>query len=90
MNNTLGFLIGLCAGVGVGVLLAPRSGEKTRSMIQERANEGAAYLRRRGAEAREAATEAIRQGTSRAAQQAEAVKAAVEAGKSAYADSLQS
>jgi gas vesicle protein len=31
------FLIGLGLGVGLGVLFAPKSGEKTRNALQERA-----------------------------------------------------
>jgi gas vesicle protein len=90
MRNIFGFLTGLCAGVGVGILLAPDSGKETRSLIGKRAADGAAFLRQRGTEVRDAATEAIREGTRKVNKETDAVKAAVDAGKQAYSDSLQS
>ena len=91
MNRDMStFVIGIAAGVGLGMLLAPRSGAKTRSLIQGKANDGAAYLRQRGSDIRDAATEAIRDGRNKVAKGADAVKAAVEAGKQAYSQSNQS
>ena len=39
------FLIGLGLGVGLGVLFAPMSGEKTRNALQERAQDLASSAR---------------------------------------------
>jgi gas vesicle protein len=39
------FLIGLGLGVGLGVLFAPMSGEKTRNTLQERAHDLAGSAR---------------------------------------------
>jgi len=39
------FLIGLGMGVGLGILFAPMSGEKTRSKLQERAQDLAGSAR---------------------------------------------
>ena len=39
------FLIGLGMGVGLGVLFAPMSGEKTRNKLQERAQDLAGSAR---------------------------------------------
>ena len=39
------FLIGLGMGVGLGVLFAPMSGEKTRNRLQERAQDLAGSAR---------------------------------------------
>jgi gas vesicle protein len=89
-RDTFGFLIGLGAGVGLGMLLAPRSGEQTRSLIQEKAGDGAAYLRKRGTEVVDGAADAIRDGTGKVAKGAEAVRAAVEAGKRAYGEAIRS
>jgi len=74
-------LIGLCAGIGtglaVGLLFAPRSGEKTRAMIQDTANEGLRQVHR---QRRKLERSVLRLRRS-AAEQGEAVKAAWETGK---------
>jgi gas vesicle protein len=85
-----GFLAGLGAGVGMGMLLAPREGRQTRSMVRNKAAEGASYLRQRSTDVRKAATDAIRENTRRVTEGTEAVKAAVNAGTEAYRDSLRS
>jgi gas vesicle protein len=91
MNRDIfGFFIGLGAGVGLGMLLAPRSGERTRSLVKEKASDGAAYLRKRGAGLVDDAADAFRDSTRKVTKGAEAVKAAVEAGKRAYGEAIQS
>jgi gas vesicle protein len=91
MNRDMcGFLIGVGAGVGLGVLLAPRSGEKTRSLIRERATDGAEYLRQRGTDVHDAANDVIRESSRKITKGTEAVKAAVDAGKQAYTEAMQS
>lgn len=89
-RNILGFLTGLSAGVGLGILLAPERGEKTRSRIQGKAMDGAAYLKQRSTDIRDAAADAIRDSTRRVSQETEAVKAAVTAGKQAYSEAARS
>ena len=84
------FVIGLGAGIGVGLLLAPRSGEKTRSILQGKATDGAAYLREQGERVRDAAAEAVRDSTQKVTTATEAVRAAVDAGKLAYTESIKS
>jgi len=89
-NNGFGFLIGLGAGVGIGMLLAPRSGEKTRSMLRDKAADGATYLRQRTADARDVASETIREGTRKITKGTDAVRAAMDAGKQAYSEAIHS
>ena len=91
MNREVcGFLIGLGAGVGLGILFAPRSGEKTRSLLRAKTSDGVTYLRQQGSNARDATADVIRDSTRKVAKGTEAVKAAVEAGKRAYTDALHS
>ena len=85
-----GFLVGLGAGVGLGMLLAPRSGEKTRSLLRSKVNEGVDYVRKQGTDLRDAATDIVGEGARTVTKGTEAVKAAVEAGKNAYSDALRS
>jgi len=90
MNRVFGFLTGIGAGLGLGLLRAPRSGERTRLLLRRKAGDGADYLRQRGTDARDAATEAFRDGARRVVKGTDAVKAAVEAGKQAYSQTVRS
>ena len=47
------FVVGLGIGVAVGMLLAPRSGEETRQLLREKADEGKDYLRAKTDESKE-------------------------------------
>jgi gas vesicle protein len=78
------FLFGLGMGVAVGVLFAPKSGEETRELLKTRANEGADYLRRRGEEVRDSATDMIGRGKEALQSQKDNLAAALEAGRQAY------
>jgi|KBSMisStaDraftv2_1062788.scaffolds.fasta_scaffold3130827_2 gas vesicle protein len=90
MNRAIGFLAGLGAGVSLGMIFAPRSGVRTRLLIQRRATDGADYLRQCGSEVRSAASEAIRDSTRRVTKGSEAVRAAMEAGRQAFTESIHS
>ena len=84
MNRAFGFMIGLGAGAGLGMLLAPRSGVRTRILLRRNANDTAAVLRKRGTNLRDAAAEAIQDGARKITKGTEAVQAAVAAGKQAF------
>jgi gas vesicle protein len=88
-NNRISyFCLGLGLGVAIGVLFAPKSGGETRQLLRSRATEGKDYVRRRGEEIRDAATDAVERGRSAIARQRDHWSAAVEAGKSAYRDAV--
>ena len=84
MHRLMGFFAGIGAGIGLGLLFAPRSGNRTRAILRQRAADGAEYIRQRGSEAKDAAAETVREGSRRIATEAEAVRAAVDAGRRAY------
>ena len=90
MSRTIGFLSGLGAGMGLGLLLAPRSGDRTRELIRRRASKGADYLWRQSNYARNAAAEAIHESNQRITKEADALRAAVDAGRKAYSQSIRS
>lgn len=50
------FFIGLGVGIAAGMLVAPRPGSETRRDIRDKALEGGDYVRRRGTELREVAS----------------------------------
>lgn len=82
------FFLGLGVGVAVGLLFAPKSGEETREIIRSKASEGKDYLRRRGEEWKESATELVERGRTAINRQREQIVSAVDAGKQAYHESV--
>ena len=99
-SNGLGyFIVGIGVGVAVGMLLAPRSGEETRRILREkadegkdyvraRADEGKEYVRRRSVDLRESAGEAIDKSKDVINRQKDQLNAALEAGKQAYREAV--
>ena len=82
------FFLGLGLGVAVGLLFAPKSGSETRELIRAKADESKDYLRRRGPDLRETASEAIERGKTAVSRQRDHLTAAVEAGKQAYREAV--
>ena len=87
-NKLSYFFLGLGLGVAVGVLFAPKSGAETRDLLRSKAEEGAGYVKRRGEELRDTAAETLEKGKQTLRQQADNLAAAVEAGKQAYRESV--
>lgn len=83
-NSLPFFLLGLGLGVAAGILFAPQSGEETRRMLRDRAEEGVDYVKRRSEEIQETATEAIERGKKTIQRRKDTLTAAVEAGRQAY------
>ncbi len=87
-NKLSYFFLGLGLGVVAGVLFAPKSGVETRDFLTSKANEGADLARRRAQELRDVAAEQLDRGKSTVQRHKENLAAAVDAGKQAYRDSL--
>ena len=84
------FFLGMGIGVAVGILFAPKSGEETRRLIRDRADEGRGYVKRRSDELRDSATDLVEKGKGAVKSQKDQLSAAVEAGKSAYKQAVSS
>ena len=82
------FFLGLGLGVAVGVLFAPKSGDETRQLIMDKAGEGSEYLKKRGEDLRDTASDAVEKGKATIQRHKENLTAAVEAGKTAYRDAM--
>ena len=82
------FFLGLGLGVAVGVLFAPKSGAETREFIRSKAGEGVDYVKQRGEDLRETATETLDRSKETIRRHKENLAAAVDAGKQAYRDSV--
>jgi len=78
------FLLGLGVGVAIGVLFAPKSGKETRQLIRDKADEGTEYLKQRGNEIKQSATEWVDKGKEAINRQKDTLADAVEAGRQAY------
>ena len=87
-NGLSSFLLGLGVGVGLGILFAPKSGEETRGMIKDKANEGSDFLKQRSADLKQNASEWVDKGKEVLSKQKDTLADAVEAGKQAYRDAV--
>jgi gas vesicle protein len=63
MNRVIGFLVGVGTGAGLGLLLAPRSGERTRSLIRRKAGKRVIHLRKWSGGVRDATAQVVRNST---------------------------
>jgi gas vesicle protein len=87
-NGLSAFLLGLGVGVGIGMLFAPKSGEETREFIKTKAGEGSDYLKQRGGEFRQTASDWVDRGKDALSRQKENLADAMEAGRQAYRDTV--
>lgn len=82
-SPTVAFLIGIGAGAAAGLLLAPRSGQETRTKLKEKAAETRTKMEQQAAQRKEAVTDAARQAVTKVADKTEET---LEAGRSAAED----
>jgi len=87
-NGLSAFLLGLGVGVGIGMLFAPKSGQETREMLRAKAGEGTDYLRQRGNEAKQTASDWVDKGKDALNRQRDTLTDAVQAGRQAYRDAM--
>ena len=85
-NGLSSFLLGLGVGVGIGMLFAPKSGQETRGIIKNKAGESSDYLKQRGSDMKQTASEWVDKGKEALGRQKDNIADAVEAGKQAYRD----
>ena len=87
-NNLSYFFLGLGVGVGVGLLFAPKSGEETRRLLRDKADESRDYVKRRSTEVKDSASDLAERGKDVVTRQRDHLSAAVEAGKQAYKEAV--
>ena len=87
-NGLSAFLLGLGVGVGIGMLFAPKSGSETREFIKSKAGEGSDYIKQRGSELKDSASDWVDRGKEALGRQKENLNDAMEAGKQAYRDAV--
>lgn len=84
------FLLGIGIGVAVGVLFAPQSGEETRRLLKDKAEEGADFVRRRTSEVQDQASDLYERGRQGFQRRKDTLSAAMEAGRQAYREAATS
>jgi gas vesicle protein len=100
-NGLSSFLLGLGVGVGIGMLFAPKSGQETRAMIKNKAGESGDFLKQRSSDLKQTANEWVDKGKQTAnewvdkgkeaiGRQKDNLADAVEAGRQAYRDTVNS
>ncbi len=87
-RNLSYFLLGLGVGAAIGIMFAPKSGEETRGLIRSKASGGKDYVSRRSGELADVASEYVDRGRDVLNRQGQQLRAAVDAGRQAYRDSV--
>jgi gas vesicle protein len=87
-NGLANFFLGLGIGVGIGLLFAPKSGEETRDILLNKADEGKEYLKKQASDLRESAGGMVEKGRDAINRQKDTLNDAIEAGKQAYRDKV--
>jgi len=87
-NGLSSFLLGLGVGVGIGMLFAPKSGQETRRYIKDKAGEGSDFLKQRGSDIRESASEWVDKGKEAVGRQKDQIADAIESGRQAYRNAM--
>jgi gas vesicle protein len=82
------FLLGLGVGVAIGMLFAPKTGQETRELIKNKAGEGSDFLKQRGDEIKQTATEWVDKGKDALGKQRDNLSDAMEAGRQAYREAV--
>jgi len=83
------FFLGLGIGVGVGILFAPKSGEETRDLLLNKADDGKEYLKRQTSAWKDQASDLVDKSKDVLVRQKENLSDAVEAGKQAYREKVE-
>jgi gas vesicle protein len=78
------FLVGLGIGSAVGILFAPKSGEKTREYLAKKASKGNEYAHKKARELKDRAEDAVGRGMQTIAQTKGQIATAIEAGRDTY------
>jgi gas vesicle protein len=75
--------------VGLGMLFAPKSGEETRGLILEKADEGKDYLKKQTSDLRDKSGDLLDKGREALGRQKDTLNDAIQAGKQAYREKVE-
>jgi gas vesicle protein len=83
------FFLGFGIGIGVGLLFAPKSGEETRDLLLNKADEAKEHLKKQTEGLRESASELVDKGRDAISRQRDTLSDAIQAGKQAYREKIE-
>ncbi len=83
------FFLGLGIGVGLGMLFAPKSGDETRELILNKADQGKEFIKKQTANLQESANTLVDKGREAVGRQRDNINDAVQAGKQAYREKVE-
>ena len=83
------FFLGLGVGVGIGLLFAPKTGEETRGILRNKADEGKEYLKKQASEFRDSAGTMVEKSRDVINRQKDSLSDAIAAGKQAYREKVE-
>ena len=83
------FFLGLGIGVGLGMLFAPKSGDETRELIMNKADQGREFIKKQTASLQDSASSLVDKGREMIGRQRDTINDALEAGKQAYRDKVE-
>lgn len=83
------FFLGLGIGIGLGILFAPKSGNETRELILNKADQGKEFIKKQTATIQETANTLVDKGRDIIGKQRDNLSDAVQAGKQAYREKVE-
>jgi len=83
------FFLGLGIGVGLGMLFAPKSGDETRELIMNKADQGREFIKKQTASLQDSASSLVDKGREIIGRQRDTINEALEAGKQAYREKVE-
>ncbi len=89
-TDALLFMVGAGLGVGLGIILAPKSGQETRDAIREKVSNGKEFVARQGNELKAKATDLADKSKETLERHRSSVTAALDAGRQAYRETVES
>jgi gas vesicle protein len=83
------FFLGLGIGIGLGMLFAPKSGNETREIILNKADQGKEFIKKQTATIQDTANTLVDKGRDIIGRQRDTISDAVQAGKQAYREKVE-
>ena len=83
------FFLGLGIGIGLGMLFAPKSGNETRELIMNKADEGREFIKKQTATIQDTANTLVEKSRDIIGRQRDTISDAVQAGKQAYREKVE-
>jgi gas vesicle protein len=85
---SIGVLVGICFGFGLGCILAPRSGQQTRNLLAKQAKRTVKAVKSQTDDLLDTASDVLDDGRSFLAEQQKGLNTVLAAGKKAYRSAL--